>query len=279
MPVSSSMARSRTVPSSLPSRVMTECPSQPLARAGDAAPASAAIPARPTKSTTQFRPWRKLFRNIEESPIRRMTHPTSDCACSRPSFEMSLKGCTCLLLRAPVGSVVISQRERLRMPSGDRPSNSGRAVARMTPSRFCATVRTHHRFSSRGPDEPSHRRQHASIRRLVDAARRHRRQPFRLYGDDSWRPCFARLRREDPVHYCLDRPGPVLVRDASRTLSSWTGAMRSIRPNSAGSPSPKMRPKSARQLHRDGRAAARRSAQDRRALRCPDNLRSRAADS
>ncbi|HET6473522.1 MAG TPA: cytochrome P450 [Pseudomonadales bacterium] len=25
-----------------------------------------------------------------------------------------------------------------------------------------------------------------------------------LYGDDSWRPYFARLRREDPVHYCRD---------------------------------------------------------------------------
>ena len=22
------------------------------------------------------------------------------------------------------------------------------------------------------------------------------------YGDDSWRPYFARLRKEDPVHYC-----------------------------------------------------------------------------
>ncbi|MEM7219861.1 MAG: cytochrome P450 [Pseudomonadota bacterium] len=26
----------------------------------------------------------------------------------------------------------------------------------------------------------------------------------RLYGDDTWRPYFARLRREDPVHYCPD---------------------------------------------------------------------------
>ena len=25
-----------------------------------------------------------------------------------------------------------------------------------------------------------------------------------LYGDDSWRPYFARLRHEDPVHYCRD---------------------------------------------------------------------------
>jgi cytochrome P450 len=25
-----------------------------------------------------------------------------------------------------------------------------------------------------------------------------------LYGNDSWRPYFARLRREDPVHYCKD---------------------------------------------------------------------------
>ena len=24
----------------------------------------------------------------------------------------------------------------------------------------------------------------------------------RLYQDDVWRPYFARLRREDPVHYC-----------------------------------------------------------------------------
>ena len=26
----------------------------------------------------------------------------------------------------------------------------------------------------------------------------------RLYQDDVWHPCFARLRREDPVHYCRD---------------------------------------------------------------------------
>ncbi len=30
-----------------------------------------------------------------------------------------------------------------------------------------------------------------------------------LYQDDTWRPLFARLRREDPVHYCPDSPyGP-----------------------------------------------------------------------
>ena len=30
-----------------------------------------------------------------------------------------------------------------------------------------------------------------------------------LYGNDSWRPVFARLRRDDPVHYCADSPaGP-----------------------------------------------------------------------
>src|SRR5580765_4325245 len=29
------------------------------------------------------------------------------------------------------------------------------------------------------------------------------------YGDDSWRPYFARLRQEDPVHYCRESPnGP-----------------------------------------------------------------------
>jgi hypothetical protein len=31
----------------------------------------------------------------------------------------------------------------------------------------------------------------------------------RLYYDDVWRPYFARLRREDPVHYTPDSPyGP-----------------------------------------------------------------------
>jgi cytochrome P450 len=31
----------------------------------------------------------------------------------------------------------------------------------------------------------------------------------KLYADDTWRPLFARLRREDPVHYCRDSPfGP-----------------------------------------------------------------------
>lgn len=31
----------------------------------------------------------------------------------------------------------------------------------------------------------------------------------KLYADDTWRPLFARLRREDPVHYCGDSPfGP-----------------------------------------------------------------------
>src|SRR5947209_2437128 len=31
----------------------------------------------------------------------------------------------------------------------------------------------------------------------------------RLYQDDVWHPYFARLRREDPVHYCPERPyGP-----------------------------------------------------------------------
>ena len=31
----------------------------------------------------------------------------------------------------------------------------------------------------------------------------------RLYQDDSWRPLFARLRRDDPVHYCETSPyGP-----------------------------------------------------------------------
>jgi hypothetical protein len=30
-----------------------------------------------------------------------------------------------------------------------------------------------------------------------------------LYREDSWRPVFARLRREDPVHYQADSPyGP-----------------------------------------------------------------------
>ena len=24
----------------------------------------------------------------------------------------------------------------------------------------------------------------------------------RLYQDDAWRPLFAQLRRDDPVHYC-----------------------------------------------------------------------------
>lgn len=31
----------------------------------------------------------------------------------------------------------------------------------------------------------------------------------RLYAQDSWRPFFARLRAEDPVHYCAESPfGP-----------------------------------------------------------------------
>ncbi len=31
----------------------------------------------------------------------------------------------------------------------------------------------------------------------------------KLYQDDSWRPLFARLRRDDPVHYCEASPfGP-----------------------------------------------------------------------
>ena len=31
----------------------------------------------------------------------------------------------------------------------------------------------------------------------------------RLYQDDSWRPLFAQLRRDDPVHYCEASPfGP-----------------------------------------------------------------------
>src|SRR3984957_14939194 len=31
----------------------------------------------------------------------------------------------------------------------------------------------------------------------------------RLYQDDAWRPLFARLRRDDPVHYCEASPfGP-----------------------------------------------------------------------
>jgi hypothetical protein len=30
-----------------------------------------------------------------------------------------------------------------------------------------------------------------------------------LYQNDSWRPLFAQLRREDPVHYCEASPfGP-----------------------------------------------------------------------
>ena len=30
-----------------------------------------------------------------------------------------------------------------------------------------------------------------------------------IYGDDTWRPYFARLRAEAPVHYCADSPiGP-----------------------------------------------------------------------
>ena len=28
----------------------------------------------------------------------------------------------------------------------------------------------------------------------------------RLYQDDVWQPYFARLRREDPVHYCPRAP-------------------------------------------------------------------------
>jgi cytochrome P450 len=28
--------------------------------------------------------------------------------------------------------------------------------------------------------------------------------PAELYGDDTWRPYFARLRQEDPVHYCAE---------------------------------------------------------------------------
>ena len=31
----------------------------------------------------------------------------------------------------------------------------------------------------------------------------------RLYGEETWQPVFARLRREDPVHYCAQSPvGP-----------------------------------------------------------------------
>ena len=31
----------------------------------------------------------------------------------------------------------------------------------------------------------------------------------RLYQDDSWRPWFEQLRRDDPVHYCETSPfGP-----------------------------------------------------------------------
>ena len=31
----------------------------------------------------------------------------------------------------------------------------------------------------------------------------------KLYQDDTWRPFFARLRRDDPVHYCAASPfGP-----------------------------------------------------------------------
>ena len=28
----------------------------------------------------------------------------------------------------------------------------------------------------------------------------------RLYQNDTWRPLFARLRRDDPVHYCSTSP-------------------------------------------------------------------------
>ena len=28
----------------------------------------------------------------------------------------------------------------------------------------------------------------------------------RLYQDDTWRPLFAKLRRDDPVHYCETSP-------------------------------------------------------------------------
>ncbi len=39
----------------------------------------------------------------------------------------------------------------------------------------------------------------------------------RLYQDDTWRPLFALLRRDDPVHYCRASPfGPLLVHHALR---------------------------------------------------------------
>ena len=37
----------------------------------------------------------------------------------------------------------------------------------------------------------------------------------KLYQDDSWRPLFAQLRRDDPVHYCEASPlRSLLVGDA-----------------------------------------------------------------
>ena len=33
----------------------------------------------------------------------------------------------------------------------------------------------------------------------------------KLYEDDTWQPLFARLRRDDPVHYCAESVyGPTL---------------------------------------------------------------------
>ena len=45
----------------------------------------------------------------------------------------------------------------------------------------------------------------------------------RLYQDDTWRPLFARLRRDDAVHYCSASPfARNDVEFAGRKISSAT---------------------------------------------------------
>ena len=66
------------------------------------------------------------------------------------------------------------------------------------------------------------------------------------YGDDSWRPYFARLRQEDPVHYCREQSQrSVLVGDAPRRHqgSGHEASDLFVRRKAASRSAKEMRPK------------------------------------